>query len=162
MRATRILLVDDNDDFLEGVNAWLAGETEFEVIGVARSGRQALDQIERLRPDLVLTDGTMPEMDGFQATRRIKMLADAPLVVLTTFHDSASARNEAWAAGADGFITKSEITDGLLGLVRSLVGGTTKPGSDRFVRPTDAQPSSRTKPSEAPPAKPRGPEQDLT
>ena len=144
MTRTRVLLVDDNDSFLDGVAAWLAGEDGIEVVGTARSGRAAIEQVEKLAPDLVLTDGTMPEMDGFEATRRIKSRPGAPLVVLMTFHASEAARNEAWAAGADGFLAKADVTGSLLQLVRDLVDGRTGGDSDPRGASAAAQPTKRS------------------
>ncbi len=133
MDRIRILLVDDNADFVGGVSALLAAVDHVEVVGVARSGRQAIEEVQRLRPDLVLTDGTMPEMDGFEATRQIKSKTGAPLVILMTFYDGAAVRREAAAAGADGFIAKSDVTRRLPTMIRELVNdrsaSTRRPGS---------------------------------
>jgi len=71
--------------------------------------------------DLVLMDAVMPEMDGFEATRRIKREVNAPLVVIVSLHDSPSARRAAEDAGADGFVAKSELVRTLPGLLASLV-----------------------------------------
>jgi len=117
----RVLLVDDNDDFLDGLTAWLAGDRRLQLAGKAHSGRAALDQVDRLHPDLVLMDAASPEMNGFEATRKIKSQPGAPQVVLLTFHESNAARMEAWAAGADGFVSKADIAEKLMPVVRELV-----------------------------------------
>jgi DNA-binding NarL/FixJ family response regulator len=116
----RVLLVDSNDDFLEGLTAWLAGEPNVEIVGSANTGAAALELIERLRPDLVLVDVSMSPMNGFEATRKIKAAPRAPIVVMTTFHASQTARNEAWAAGADALLAKAEVTARLKGLIRDI------------------------------------------
>lgn len=117
----RVLLVDDNDDFLDGVSAWLAHEPQLEIAGRAHTGRKALEQVDLLRPDLVLMDVTVPDMNGFEAARRIKSRDAAPLVVLLAFHDSQTAQLEAWAAGADAFVDKAEVTERLMPIVRELI-----------------------------------------
>ena len=94
---------------------------QFEIAGRAHSGRQALDQVERLRPDLVLMDVAVPDRNGFETARCIKSRADAPLVVLLAFHVSHAAQLEAWAAGADGFVAKAAVTERLTPIVRDLI-----------------------------------------
>lgn len=121
MSRTRTLLVGGNDSFLDGVVNWVAGDGQLEVAGKAHSGSEALERIPALNVELVLMDVTLMDMSGFELARRIKAGADAPLVVLLSFHDSHAARLEAWAAGADGFVAKSEITDCLTPLVGDLL-----------------------------------------
>jgi len=121
VKTIRVLLVDDNADFLDGVSAWLTSDPGFELAGVARTGREALEQVERLGPDVVLMDVAMPDVNGFEATRRIKSSPGAPTVVLLTFHESETARVEAWAAGADGFVSKTKVTADLMRVIRNLL-----------------------------------------
>jgi DNA-binding NarL/FixJ family response regulator len=121
VKSIRVLLVDDNPDFLEGVSAWLTRDPGFELAGVAASGGEALTQVEHLEPDVVLMDVAMPDLNGFQATRRIKSKSGAPLVILLTFHDSETARVEALAAGADGFVPKTKVTEDLMRVIRGLL-----------------------------------------
>jgi DNA-binding NarL/FixJ family response regulator len=117
----RTLLVDDNDDFLDGLSAWLDHDPKLEIVGRAHSGSEALERVAQLRPDLVLMDVSMAEINGFEAARRIKSETGAPAVILMTFHDSHAARLEAWAAGADSFLAKSEITERLTVLIDDLI-----------------------------------------
>jgi two-component system response regulator (stage 0 sporulation protein A) len=116
-----VLLVDDNDDFLDGVVDWVAHDAQIEIVGRAHSGSEALGRIEELRPDMVLMDVMLPDMSGFEVARRIKSRDSAPLVVLLSFHDNHAARLEAWTAGADGFVAKSETTTRLMPLVGDLL-----------------------------------------
>ena len=110
-------MVAANEVFLDGVVAWVADDTRIEVVGSARSGSQALEQVESLRAELVLVDVTLPDMSGFEVVRRIKSRPDAPLVVMLSFHDSQACRLESWAAGADGFLPTSDTADRLLPVV---------------------------------------------
>jgi DNA-binding NarL/FixJ family response regulator len=116
----RILLVDDSPEFLEAVAHFLATEPEIEVVGRASSGRSALEQVSRLQPDLVLMDLAMPEMNGLEATRRIKSQPDTPCVVILTLHDNFEYRAQAAAVHADGFVPKSELGTQLLPLIHGL------------------------------------------
>ena len=81
-------------------------------------------------PGVVLMDVTLPDASGFDVARRIKTREASPFVVLLSFHDSHAARLEAWAAGADGFVAKSETTTRLMPLVLELLGRK-KVGSER-------------------------------
>lgn len=138
----RVVVVDDSEDFLAGACAWVTGNCGMQVVGTAQGGREGVELVRRLRPDLVLMDAVMPDVDGFEAARRLKSDAGAPLLVILTFFDSQAARLEAWAAGADGFVVKSEVADQLLPVVRTLVGDTDTddPGSrpDGALRPHDS------------------------
>ena len=123
MSRARTLLVGGNDDFLDGIVDWIAGDAGFQVVGRAHSGAHALDQLEMLQVDLVLMDVSLPDMSGFQVTRRMKERADAPLVVLLSFYDTQAIRLEAWAAGADCFVPQPETTTRLKPLVGDLLHG---------------------------------------
>lgn len=158
MSRIRVLLVDDNDDFLEGVAAWLAGEPEFEVIGTAHSGREAIEQVERLGPEVVLMDVTMPDMNGFEAARSIKSHPGAPRVILTTFHVSEAARHEAWAAGADGFLAKADVTQRFMKVVEEMLAGRAGRSSDRGPR----EPHTSAAGVHSSPSKKQGPPRDLS
>lgn len=143
MNRARVLLVDDNDDFLDGIVDWLARFEHFEIVGRAHSGRAALERIEALGPDLVLMDVTLPDLTGFEVARELSSRADRPLIVLLSFHDTQAARLEAWASGADGFVTKSETTTRLMPLVGDLLrergSGSQEKDSDS-VTPTTRAP----------------------
>src|SRR5262249_42706554 len=106
-RSVRVLLVDNSREFLKAAARFLSADREVE-IAHAFSGSEALEQVARLHPDLVMMDLAMPEIDGLSATRQIKKLPDAPQVVIVTVHDNQEYRAQAKAAGADGFISKSE------------------------------------------------------
>jgi DNA-binding NarL/FixJ family response regulator len=118
---TRTLLVAGNDAFLDGLVNWMAQDGQFEVVGTVNSGSQALERIDALKPDVVLMDVSLPDASGFVVSQRIKARPDAPLVVLLSFYDNRAARLEAWAAGADGFVAKSEMTGSLTPLLGDLL-----------------------------------------
>jgi DNA-binding NarL/FixJ family response regulator len=116
----RTLLVDDSPGFLKAATGFLNATTELEVIGSARSGEEALLQVDELCPDLVLMDLTMPGMGGFEATCRLKNQKVSPRVVILTLHDTPEYRSRARAKGADGFVPKDEFGAQLLPLIHDL------------------------------------------
>ena len=117
----RVLLVDDNVDFLAGVADWLRTDSRWDLVGTACCGTDALAEAERLRPDVVLLDATMPDLSGFEVTRRMKAGPDAPHVVVLTLQDSQVVRDEAAAAGAEGFVAKSAVTERLFDVITEVL-----------------------------------------
>ncbi len=120
MPRIRLLLVDDSPEFLEAAANFLSTDPEVEVVGQARSGQDALEQVARTRLDIVLMDLAMPGINGLETTRRIKARPDAPRVIILTLYDNPSYRSLAQAAGADGFVAKSEFGSQLLPLIHQL------------------------------------------
>ena len=119
MPPLRVLLVDDNARFLEAAARFLSRES-LSIVGQARSGAQALEQVAQLQPDLVLIDVAMPGMSGLDATRLIKGQPNPPRVVILTFHDNAEYRAVAQSAGADGFVAKTDFGVQLLPLIETM------------------------------------------
>lgn len=120
MRCLRILLVDDSQEFLDSIANLLALLQSMRVVGCARSTVAAIEQVEQLQPDLVLMDLAMPGINGIEATRWLKACATAPKVIILTLHDHTKYRVAAQAAGADGFLSKSEIATEIRSLIQSL------------------------------------------
>lgn len=135
MARWRVLLVDENDDFLDGLAAWLAKAPGIEVIGRAHSGEDAKDRVTRLAPDLVLADVSLPDMSGFALTRCVKAMRPAPIVLLMAFHDSPAVVLAAFAAGAAGCVAKTGVTEQLVPTIASLLGS--KPPGAEIVRAAD-------------------------
>lgn len=111
MSRLKILLVDDNSQFLEVAAHFLTEHGAVEIVGLAKSGGEAIRKVHDLGPDLVLMDLSMPGINGLEATRQIKALPLAPYVVILTLHDGPDIQSFAQAAGADDFVTKSEFGD---------------------------------------------------
>jgi CheY-like chemotaxis protein/chemotaxis signal transduction protein len=105
----RVLLVDDNPEFLKAAERILSRIPHLEVVGRASSGEEALDQTRALRPELVLMDWSLPGMDGLEATRRISAQPNPPKVLLLGLQDYPEYRPAAKKAGAEGFFSKSEF-----------------------------------------------------
>ena len=119
----RILVADDQSMIRAGFRMLLSREPDIEVVAEASNGRDAVAQAARFRPDVVLMDIRMPEMDGLEATRRILAAdTDARVLILTTF-DLDDYVFEALRAGASGFVLKDEPPEQLLAAVRSIAAG---------------------------------------
>ncbi len=110
MPRIRLLLVDDNLDFMDSVTRFLSTDPRFEVVGRALSGLAAVHMISVLQPDVVLMDWAMPGMSGLEATREIKAFPNPPRVVILTLYDNAEYRAAAASAKADGFVAKSDLS----------------------------------------------------
>lgn len=116
----RVFLVDDSDSFRRSAGRYLSRLGSCELVGTASSGAEALDCAAALRPDLVLVDIAMPEMDGLEVARRLKSQAVPPRAVMLTVHDDPRYRAAAREAGADGFIVKSDFTLQVVALLHEL------------------------------------------
>jgi DNA-binding NarL/FixJ family response regulator len=122
-RAVRVLLVDDDDLMRAGLRAVLSTDETVEVVGEAPNGRYAIDRVNALRPDLVLMDVRMPDLDGIAATRQI--LAGNPevkVLILTTFEQDDYIFG-ALAAGASGFLLKRTRPEDLIAAVHTVAAG---------------------------------------
>lgn len=102
----RVLVVDDHALFAEALMLTLAIDERLEVVGCAASGAEAISLAAALRPDVVLMDVHMPNVDGIQATRRIRNLSPRPEVVMVSGESSAETKRYALAAGAARYLTK--------------------------------------------------------
>lgn len=118
----RVLVVDDSHQFLEGMRTLYEGDPLIRIVGVASTGMEALDMAERLRPDLVLLDVRMHPMGGLETLRLLKADPAAPVVVLTTFLGNEPECRAAMQAGADRFVEKSRIVEGLAAIARQMAG----------------------------------------
>lgn len=113
--AIRVLTVDDQPVFLEAARALIGSTPGFELAGEARSGIAGIAAVERLHPDLVLLDVTMPGLDGIETTRRLSADPDsAAVIVLVTSHDLDDVRAAAASAGAAEIVGKERLRPSLL------------------------------------------------
>ena len=128
----RTLMVDDHAVFLDELSHLLEEMRETNVVGRAESGEDALEQVAKLHPDLVLMDLTMPGMGGLEATRRLKSDAGAPRVIMLSLHEDPMYRRAALDVGANGFVPKSKLGTALLPMIHSLFQESVDPeGSGR-------------------------------
>ncbi|HSU61509.1 MAG TPA: response regulator transcription factor [Bryobacteraceae bacterium] len=119
----KVLLADDHTIVRQGLKLILSGNADFEVVGEAANGREAVELAQKLKPDVVLMDVAMPEWNGIEATR--KMVADNPRarVLVLSMHKEAIYVREILRAGARGYILKDAVDTELLNAVRSVAHG---------------------------------------
>lgn len=106
----RVLIVDDQLPFREASRMVVDMTDGFEVVGEAENGQRAIELVSELRPDLVLMDVQMPGIDGIETTRRISATPDPPAIVVMSTHESGDYVGMAVAAGAVGFVPKSQFS----------------------------------------------------
>jgi two-component system, NarL family, response regulator LiaR len=121
--ATRVLITDDHGVVRQGLRMFLSLEPEFEVVGEAENGREALEMARKLEPDVVLMDLLMPVMDGIEATQAIRAeLPDVEVVALTSVLEDASVTG-AVRAGAIGYLLKDTDSDELSRAIKAAAEG---------------------------------------
>lgn len=121
----RIVIADDHTIMREGLRALLEAEAEFEVIGAADNGRDAVRLATLLKPDLVLMDLAMPHMDGMSAIRELKRRSSEIRILVLTMHKTEEHVRAALQAGADGYLLKCTSRSELLIAIMSVMRGKT-------------------------------------
>jgi DNA-binding NarL/FixJ family response regulator len=121
--STKILIVDEHAMVREGLHLLLDMQDDMEVIGEASNGRQALEAAHELKPDIVLMDITMPELNGIDATRKIIDECDNVKVIALSAHCNKSFIADMLRAGASGYLLKDCMADELIRAVKTVVGG---------------------------------------
>lgn len=114
MSPVRVLIADDDPLFLEALEAILGIEAQIEVAGRANDGDEAIRLAHELEPDVVLMDLSMPVVDGFEASRRIRAKTPATAVIVLTGSSNAEDVEKAYDAGAAGYVTKDRIAKDLV------------------------------------------------
>ncbi len=125
----RILICDDHTLFVEGIKAMLRAEPWLEIVGEARDGRQAVQLVKELKPDVLLMDVSMPDMNGFDATRRIREFDESVKVLILTMHDEEELVARCLEAGAAGYIIKDAPASQLLYAIETVQKG------ERYLSP---------------------------
>jgi len=117
----RVLIADDHSLFAEALQAILGTDARFEILALARDGRQAVELAESLHPDVVLMDISMPVMDGFQATQELRKKVPETFVLIITGSNARNDVDRARAAGAAGYVTKDRIAGELINAIVEVV-----------------------------------------
>lgn len=120
---TTVLLVDDHPLYRRGLAGLLATTPDLVVVGQGGSGREAVDQVGRLRPDVVVLDLTMPELDGVEACREIVATVPSTAVLILTMSDDDDLVFRAMQAGARGYVVKTAEPAAVLTAIRTVAGG---------------------------------------
>ena len=123
MPPIRILLADDHAVLRAGLRALLSAQADMDVVGEAGDGLEALEQAERLRPDVVLADVGMPGLSGLELTRRMKETLPQARVLILTVHEDQSFLHRALRAGAAGYLVKRAAEEDLLAGIRAVARG---------------------------------------
>jgi len=120
MNGTRILIADDHEVVRRGMRVLLESQPGWEVVGEAANGRQAVEMAMALRPDVVVLDITMPELNGLEATRQMREAVPQTQVLVLTVHESEQVAREVLDAGARGYVLKSDAGRDLIAAVDAL------------------------------------------
>ena len=123
MGKVRVLLADDHETILARVRSILS--EEFEVVGAVGNGRDAITEVGRLDPDVLVIDLSMPVLDGLQAASQLHRKGCRTKVVFLTVHEDQDYVDAAMAAGASGYVTKSRIKSDLVPAIREALNGRT-------------------------------------
>jgi len=109
--------------FGEGLRRIL--EPHFEVVGLIGDGRELIDAVGRLQPDVIVTDISMPSLNGIEAARRIRKLPHPPKIVFLTMHDDATFATAAFQAGASGYVLKRSAPSEIIAAIQEATRGRT-------------------------------------
>ena len=121
MRRPKILLADDHTVILDGLRSILAAD--FEIVGAVTDGRALVAAFKKLRPDLVLTDITMPLLNGLDATRQIKKVDLGAKIIFLTMHPDVALAKEALSAGGSGYLLKHSPASEIVTAIRQVLEG---------------------------------------
>lgn len=123
MSPIRLMLVDDHQVVRTGLKSFLETQPDLQVVDEANNGREAIERALQSRPDIVLMDITMPELDGLEATRELKKLWPEAVVLALTVHEDKFFFMEMLAAGASGYLTKQAASDELVQAIQTVAQG---------------------------------------
>ena len=127
---TRVVIVDDHAIVRAGLRALLFEEAAFELVGEAAGGYEALELVEKTKPDVLILDLSMPDLDGISVTRKIKPNYPDLKILILTLHEDGALLREAIKAGAAGYILKRAAEAELISAIRTILRG------DLYVDPS--------------------------
>src|SRR6516165_4731653 len=123
MKRIRILLADDHAVVRQGFKMILGAQADMEIVGEAGNGREAVESAEKLRPEVVVMDVAMPELNGIEATRRITEASPHTRVLALSMHKDSVYVREILRAGARGYLLKDSPAPDLVAAVRAVAKG---------------------------------------
>ena len=123
MFKARVLLVEDHVVVRQGIKALFADEPDLEIVGEADDGREALQRVSELRPDVVLMDISMPGLNGIEATRQIRQSYPDVKVVVLSMHSNEEYVFQVLRAGASGYVLKQSDSSEVLTAIRAAIAG---------------------------------------
>jgi len=122
-RKRRIVIAEDHTIIREGLRALLSSDPEFEIVGEAEDGIEAIKLVERLAPNLVIMDLSMPKMNGVAAIREIKRIAPETKIVVLTVHTNEEYILASFQAGSNGYVLKYASHEELVLAIRTVLNG---------------------------------------
>jgi len=121
MKRSKVLIADDHGMVIDGLRSLL--ESEYEVVGAVNDGRAVLSEVQRLQPDIVIIDISMPLLNGLDCTRQLREAGSSVKILILTMHPDATLAQEAFAAGAMGYLLKTSPGSELKEALREVLVG---------------------------------------
>lgn len=119
----RIVVADDHELVRRGIRDLLQAQRDWKVVGEAMGGREAIEIVKKMKPDIAIVDITMPDMDGLEVTRRIRDAARETQILILTMHESDQMVRRVLEMGARGYVLKSDLASHLVQAVKDLAHG---------------------------------------
>lgn len=120
----RVLVVDDHQEVRKSIQAILAREPDLQVVGTAVNGREAIELAKTKKPDVIVMDVFMPELDGIRAAGEIQALGISIIIIMLSLHYNSVLVQQAHKNGASGYITKQQANSALIPAIRAAQEGT--------------------------------------
>ena len=124
-KVVTVLLADDHTIVLQGLAKLLEGEPNIRVVGEAHNGREAVNKVEELKPDVIVMDIAMPILNGIEATRQIKKIRPQSKVIILSMHSHDRFINELFSLGASGYLLKDSTGQDIIRAIQAAVRGDT-------------------------------------
>ena len=125
MPEVRIFIADDHDVVIEGIRSALKSMENYEIVGFANDGRQAIDQVSRIKPDIIIMDISMPLINGVEATKELKRIFPEIRIIVYTMFSDREYVIELFKAGMDGYVLKQDPFSDLIRALEAVCAGGT-------------------------------------
>jgi DNA-binding NarL/FixJ family response regulator len=145
MKRITVLLADDHPIFREGLRALLASDDDIEVVGEATNGREAVDLAQKLHPNVVIMDISMPMLNGCEATRQLHLASAETRVMTLSAHSDGAYVTQMSVAGASGYAIKQDTWDALIHGIKEIARGRTYLSPTISRRMADTERKAREK-----------------
>ena len=122
-RKFKVVIAEDHTILREGLKALLSSDPELVVCGEAENGKDAINMVQRLNPDIILMDLSMPKIHGLEAIREIRKTSPSTKVLVLTVHDNEEYISATLRSGASGYVLKNDSYEELLASIKSVLGG---------------------------------------